>query len=52
MFTMTRYPDKNCHHADRSFPPVLLCSTVGAIFSLAGVWIITAIEFAPHAMGA
>ena len=48
---MTRYTHNNCHHADRWFPYVLLCSTVGTIFSLAGVWIIIAIEFAPHSMG-
>jgi hypothetical protein len=32
--------------ADRSFPYVLLCSTLGATFSLAGVWITTALSAA------
>ena len=33
--------------ADRSFPYVLLCSTLGTIFSLASVCIMTAHSFAP-----
>jgi hypothetical protein len=28
--------------ADRSFPYVLLCSTLGTVLSLASVWIMTA----------
>ena len=34
---------------DPSFPYVLMCSTLGTIVSLAGVWIITAVSFAPVA---
>jgi hypothetical protein len=36
---------------DRSFPYVLVCSTLGTLVSLASVWIFTAVSFAP-AMGA
>ena len=32
---------------DRSFPYVLVCSTLGTIISLAAVWIMTAASFAP-----
>ena len=32
---------------DNSFPYVLICSTFGAIVSLASVWIVTAQSFAP-----
>ena len=33
--------------ADRSFPYVLVCSTLGTIVSLVGVWIITSLAVAP-----
>ena len=33
--------------ADRSFPYVLLCSTLGTVVSLAAVWIMTAHSYAP-----
>jgi hypothetical protein len=36
---------------DRSFPYVLVCSTLGTLVSLASVWIFTAMSFAPT-MGA
>jgi hypothetical protein len=32
---------------DNSFPYVLVCSTAGAIVSLASVWLSTALTFAP-----
>jgi len=32
---------------DNSFPYVLICSTFGAILSLASVWIATAQSYAP-----
>jgi hypothetical protein len=32
---------------DRSFPYVLVCSTLGTIVSLAAVWIVTSAAFAP-----
>jgi hypothetical protein len=32
---------------DTKFPYVLICSTFGAILSLASVWIVTAITYAP-----
>jgi hypothetical protein len=32
---------------DNSFPYVLICSTFGAIMSLASVWIVTAQSYAP-----
>jgi hypothetical protein len=32
---------------DNSFPYVLICSTFGAILSLASVWIVTAQLYAP-----
>ena len=32
---------------DRSFPYVLVCSTLATIVSLASVWIATAISYAP-----
>ncbi len=32
---------------DSSFPYVLVCSTLGTLVSLAGVWIFTALSFAP-----
>ena len=32
---------------DNSFPYVLVCSTFGTIVSLASVWIVTAMSFAP-----
>jgi hypothetical protein len=32
---------------DTSFPYVLLCSTFGAIVSLASVWLVTALTYAP-----
>ena len=32
---------------DNSFPYVLICSTLGAIVSLASVWIVTAQTYAP-----
>jgi hypothetical protein len=34
-------------HADRSFPYVLLCSTLATVVSLAAVWIMTAHSYAP-----
>ena len=41
-------PDKVHDFADdRSFPHVLVCSTLGTIVSLASVWIITAFSLAP-----
>jgi hypothetical protein len=33
--------------ADRSFPYVLVCSILGTVVSLASVWIVTALSFAP-----
>jgi hypothetical protein len=32
---------------DTKFPYVLICSTFGSILSLASVWIVTAITYAP-----
>ena len=32
---------------DTSFPYVLVCSTLGAIVSLASVWLATSLSFAP-----
>jgi hypothetical protein len=32
---------------DRSFPYVLVCSSAATIVSLASVWIVTAISYAP-----
>ena len=32
---------------DRSFPYVLVCSTLATVVSLASVWIATAISYAP-----
>jgi hypothetical protein len=32
---------------DSSFPYVLVCSTLGTLVSLASVWIVTAMSFAP-----
>ena len=32
---------------DNSFPYVLACSTLASVISLAGVWILTALSFAP-----
>jgi hypothetical protein len=32
---------------DTSFPYVLICSTFGAIVSLASVWLVTALTYAP-----
>ena len=32
---------------DTSFPYVLVCSTFGAIVSLASVWLVTALTYAP-----
>jgi hypothetical protein len=32
---------------DRTFPYVLVCSTLGTIVSLAAVWIMTSAAFAP-----
>jgi hypothetical protein len=32
---------------DTSFPYVLICSTFGAIISLASVWIVSAQSYAP-----
>jgi hypothetical protein len=32
---------------DNSFPYVLICSTLGAIFSLASVWMVTAHSVSP-----
>ena len=32
---------------DASFPYVLVCSTFGAIVSLASVWLVTALTYAP-----
>lgn len=34
-------------HADRSFPYVLVCSTLGTVVSLAAVWISTAMQATP-----
>jgi hypothetical protein len=34
-------------HSDRSFPYVLVCSTLGTVVSLAAVWISTALQVAP-----
>lgn len=33
--------------ADTKFPYVLVCSTFGAIVSLASVWLVTALTYAP-----
>ena len=33
---------KDLFSSDRSFPYVLLCSTLGTVVSLASVWIVTA----------
>jgi hypothetical protein len=33
---------KDSFSSDRSFPYVLLCSTLGTVVSLASVWIVTA----------
>jgi len=32
---------------DKKFPYVLVCSTFGAIVSLASVWLVTALTYAP-----
>ena len=32
---------------DTKFPYVLVCSTFGAIVSLASVWLVTALAYAP-----
>ena len=32
---------------DRSFPYVLVCSTLATVVSLASVWIATAVSYAP-----
>ena len=32
---------------DRSFPYVLVCSTLATVISLASVWIATAVSYAP-----
>jgi hypothetical protein len=32
---------------DTKFPYVLICSTFGAIVSLASVWLVTAVTYAP-----
>jgi hypothetical protein len=37
-----RKPYKDSFSSDRSFPYVLLCSTLGTVLSLASVWIVTA----------
>ena len=37
-----RKPHKDSFSSDRSFPYVLLCSTLGTVVSLASVWIVTA----------
>lgn len=37
---------------DNTFPYVLLCSTAGAIVSLAAVWISTVYTYAPAALAA
>ena len=37
---------KDPFSSDRSFPYVLLCSTLGTVVSLASVWIVTAHSFA------
>jgi hypothetical protein len=39
---MTRFKLKDPFSSDRSFPYVLLCGTLGALVSLASVWIVTA----------
>jgi hypothetical protein len=47
---MTTRPDRVPFFSeDRSFPYVLMYSTLGTIVSLVGVWIITALSFAPVA---
>ena len=33
---------KDSFSSDRSFPYVLVCSTLGAVVSLASVWLVTA----------
>jgi hypothetical protein len=35
---------------DTKFPYVLVCSTFGAIVSLASVWLVTALTYAPTAV--
>ena len=45
--TSSRKDKRAPFHADRSFPYVLVCSTLGTIVSLAGVWIITSLSVAP-----
>ncbi len=35
---------------DTKFPYVLVCSTFGAIVSLASVWLVTALAYAPAAV--
>ena len=37
-----RNPYKDLFSSDRTFPYVLLCSTLGTVVSLASVWIVTA----------
>jgi hypothetical protein len=36
-----------CNITDTKFPYVLVCSTFGAIVSLASVWLVTALTYAP-----
>jgi hypothetical protein len=43
---MSPNPHQDSFSSDRSFPYVLLCSTLGAIVSLASVWLATALSVA------
>jgi hypothetical protein len=49
---MTRKSKDTQHWSDRSFPYVLVYSTIGTIISLGSVWISTALSFAPTNLGA
>ena len=38
---------QSTNNQDRSFPYVLMCSTLATVVSLASVWIATAVSYAP-----
>jgi hypothetical protein len=49
MFSSSRMEDRTMHRTivDTHFPYVLVCSTFGAIVSLASVWLVSALAYAP-----
>jgi len=44
---MTEMNSTATYTSDRSFPYVLICSTLGTVVSLGSVWVSTAIAFSP-----